>query len=136
MIQSSFVASSFNTKCVLGVMRTPIPIDYKRRVLHKQKRKCNVCFVGLDVYDIDHIVPYSVHPVHRLNNLQALCPTCHSRKTRRESKHIALFKKCEETQSHRYCWTCKKVVSLYFGFQNGGCFSCLGAQFGSSGRSS
>ena len=106
-------------------MRTPIPFHYKQTVLLRQKHKCNVCSVFLDVYDIDHIVPYRIHPVHKLSNLQALCPTCHARKTRRETYHLHMYSKCEETESYRYCWTCKKVVSKYFGYQDGECMDCI-----------
>ena len=96
-------------------MRTRLPELYKKHILKQQHHKCNHCSVFLDVYDIDHIVPYRIHSVHKLNNLQALCPTCHARKTRREQKEIRLFLKCEKTPSYRYCWTCKKVYSAYFG---------------------
>lgn len=95
-------------------MRTPVPNQYKQVILQRQRHTCNVCSVYLDVYDIDHVVPYRVRPVHTLNNLQALCPTCHARKTRSEAKHIALLSACEKTQSHRLCWHCKRVVSAYF----------------------
>lgn len=95
-------------------MRAPIPATLKQAVLRKQNYKCNKCSMFLDVYDIDHIVPYRVEPVHRISNLQALCPTCHARKTRSEAKEISLFIQCENTPSYRYCWTCKKVISSYF----------------------
>ena len=105
-------------------MRTPISTHYKQSILRRQNHKCKVCSTFLDVYDIDHIVPYRVQPVHKLSNLQALCPTCHARKTRAEAKHLAMFTRCEQTLSHRYCWTCKSVVSKYFGYQDGSCGSC------------
>ena len=106
-------------------MRISIPIHFKRLILKRQNHKCNVCSIFLDVYDIDHIVPYRIHPVHRLKNLQALCPTCHARKTRREARELSLYAKCQQTQSQRYCWTCKKIVSKYFGFQDGHCMDCI-----------
>lgn len=96
-------------------MRASIPSHIKKSILRKQNYKCNVCSVFLDVYDIDHIIPYRIDPVHRLSNLQALCPTCHARKTRSEARDIALYKQCEQTKSYRYCWNCKKVYSAYFG---------------------
>lgn len=110
-------------------MRVPIPNTLKQSVLKRQNYKCKKCSVFLDVYDIDHIVPYRVDPVHRLSNLQALCPTCHARKTRREAKQLTLYSKCEKTQSYRYCWTCKKVISKYFGFESGNCTSCFVDKF-------
>lgn len=105
-------------------MRTPIPVHYKQTILRRQNHMCRVCSVFLDVYDIDHIVPYRVHPVHKISNLQALCPTCHARKTRREARELALYVRCEQTESYRYCWTCKKVVSSYFGYKRGECGDC------------
>lgn len=96
-------------------MRTRVPKAFRRLILKRQKHKCAVCSMFLDVYDIDHIIPYRVYPVHKLNNLQALCPNCHARKTRKEQKYIQLFIDCEKTKSYRYCWICKKVYSAYFG---------------------
>jgi hypothetical protein len=105
-------------------MRTPIPIHYKQAVLRRQKNKCNVCCDVLDVHDIDHIVPYRVCREHRLSNLQALCPTCHARKTRSEARYLAEYVRCEQTISYRLCWGCKQVVSAYFGYENGYCSAC------------
>lgn len=106
-------------------MRSSIPRSYKEYILRKQNHKCKKCSVFLDVYDIDHIVPYRIHQVHKLSNLQALCPTCHARKTRSELKDLKRFIQCEKTPSFRLCWCCKKVVSSYFGFKNGMCMPCL-----------
>jgi 5-methylcytosine-specific restriction endonuclease McrA len=73
-------------------MRATIPMHYKHAILRRQKRLCNVCSDVLDVYDIDHIVPYRICQEHKLSNLQALCPTCHARKTRSEAKYVAEYK--------------------------------------------
>jgi hypothetical protein len=105
-------------------MRAPIPSHYKQAVLRRQKHKCNVCSDVLDVYDIDHVVPYRVCREHRLSNLQALCPTCHARKTRSEARYLAEYVRCEQTKSYRLCWGCKRVVSMYFG-----CCSSLDQSF-------
>lgn len=112
------------TNVVCVKMRIPIPTHYRQMVLRKQKNKCNVCCDVLDVYDIDHIVPYRLCQEHTLSNLQALCPNCHARKTRSEARHLAEYVRCEKTKSYRLCWTCKKVVSTYFGFDNGCCSAC------------
>lgn len=105
-------------------MRNPVPPHYKETILRRQNHKCKLCSVFLDVYDIDHVVPYRIHPVHKLSNLQALCPNCHAKKTRNEAGHLAFFIRCEQTPSYRYCWKCKHVVSKYFGFYNGICSAC------------
>jgi len=105
-------------------MRAHIPATFKRTILKGQNHKCKICSIHLDVYDIDHIVPYRVQPRHTINNLQALCPTCHARKTRKEAKELRLFIECEKTQSERFCWACKKVISSYFGYKDGCCMPC------------
>lgn len=110
-------------------MRAAIPFCYKQRVLERQKNKCNICSMFLDIYDIDHIIPFCVERIHRISNLQALCPTCHARKTRNEAKYIKIFKECQKTKSFRFCWKCKKVISSYFGFQGGVCMPCLNESF-------
>jgi hypothetical protein len=109
-------------------MRTPIPTHYKHAILRRQQNKCNVCCDVLDVYDIDHKVPYRVCQEHKLSNLQALCPNCHARKTRREAKQLSEYVRCEQTISYRLCWGCKKVVSAYFGFENGYCSACSSSE--------
>lgn len=105
-------------------MRSPIPVHYKKIILERQEYKCNICSIFLDVCDIDHITPYRVTLTHKISNLQALCPNCHAKKTRTEQKDILTYIKCEKTKSQRYCWTCKKIVSLYFGYQDGTCMNC------------
>lgn len=106
-------------------MRQTLPSVYKPILLKKQNYKCNICSTHLDVYDIDHIIPYCIQQKHRFNNLQVLCPTCHARKTRREAREIALFNRCQKTESYRYCWTCKQIVSKYFGYHSGKCEPCF-----------
>jgi len=96
----------------------------RRCVLRRQRNKCAGCHSELDVCDIDHMVPYRVCQKHLLNNLQALCPTCHARKTRAEAGALAIYARCEKTQSRRMCWICKRVVSLFFGFRDGACAEC------------
>lgn len=105
-------------------MRITIPTHYKQSILLRQNNRCNKCCQFLDVYDIDHIVPYRICQEHKLSNLQALCPNCHARKTRSEAKYLAEYTRCEKTESYRLCWDCKKVVSAYFGFENGRCSQC------------
>jgi len=106
-------------------MRKHLPSAYKNILLKKQNYKCNSCSVHLDVYDIDHIIPYRIQQSHTFSNLQALCPTCHARKTRKEMRELIVFNKCEKTLSYRYCWSCKNIVSKYFGYKNGICDSCF-----------
>ena len=106
-------------------MRSQIPFHVKQTVLNRQNHKCKICSIFLDVYDIDHIVPYRICQEHNVSNLQALCPNCHARKTRSEAIYLTKYIRCEETKSYRFCWNCKQIVSSYFGFEKGYCSACL-----------
>lgn len=106
------------------MMSRHIPTHIQHAVLKRQNCKCKHCNMHLDVYDMDHIVPYRICREHKLKNLQALCPTCHARKTRNEARHLNTYIKCEKTPSYRFCWGCKLIVSLFFGYKDGYCTNC------------
>jgi len=52
-----------------------------RTLLAKQKGKCPNCFVKLDKYHVDHVVPLAKGGGNGPDNLQCLCPTCNIRKS-------------------------------------------------------
>jgi predicted transcriptional regulator len=58
----------------------------RRKIAIRQNWKCadQECCKELEEYDIDHIIPLSLGGTEDDNNLQALCPGCHRRKTDRE----------------------------------------------------
>lgn len=60
----------------------------RRKIAQRQNWKCagETCdLVGeLEAYDLDHITPLSQGGEDVDNNLQALCPACHRRKTDKE----------------------------------------------------
>jgi len=60
----------------------------RRKIAQRQNWKCagETCdLVGeLEAYDLDHILPLSQGGEDVDNNLQALCPACHRRKTDKE----------------------------------------------------
>ena len=83
-----------------------------------QCAECSISLHELQVFDVDHIVPWSVSRCDELWNLQLLCPNCHALKSRQEEcKRIARHPKdC--------CWNCKNAVSHYF-ISYGLCQPCL-----------
>lgn len=95
--------------------------DFRSVLLSMQGHKCNTCLSCIrdGIYDLDHKVPWCISHDDSWRNMQALCPTCHARKTRGEQKHIMAAKRAI-SQGHRVCWTCKSVLSAYFG----GCWVC------------
>jgi len=57
----------------------------KKRVAARQRWECNDCRRLLDEeFQVDHIRPLFDGGTNDVVNLQALCPRCHGRKTRRE----------------------------------------------------
>lgn len=70
-----------------------VPNKMKRQVQSDQEHKCNVCSELLTATsEIDHIIPLFMGGSNLRNNLQALCQSCHSKKTLEES--IGLYEKC------------------------------------------
>ena len=70
----------------------------RRKIAIRQNWKCagHECSKELEEYDIDHIIPLSLGGKEDIDNLQALCPGCHRKKTDRErmsylsqNKHVA-----------------------------------------------
>ena len=57
---------------------------------------CQVCGLrDIEIISVDHIMPKSIYPqfLKVLENLMCLCPNCHARKTLRDRKLIAEFKR-------------------------------------------
>jgi 5-methylcytosine-specific restriction endonuclease McrA len=71
-------------------------IEHMRRLATRTQRdllailqdyRCAICGSELpDRFDCDHLVPFSKGGQTTLNNLQALCLSCHSNKTRDQAK--------------------------------------------------
>jgi 5-methylcytosine-specific restriction endonuclease McrA len=53
----------------------------KAKTLERQNYRCNICSKESDVWDFDHIDGDRSN--NSLENCQALCPTCHAKKTRK-----------------------------------------------------
>lgn len=70
-------------------MRKQITPALKRIIGASQKWECNVCSCLLPAsFQIDHIKPLHEGGCNSRDNLQALCPTCHSEKSYLELYHL------------------------------------------------
>lgn len=81
----------------------------KKKLAHKQNYLCNICNVCLPPsYQADHIIPHKISNDDSEENIQILCPNCHSVKTQREYSRIlqvkSLMLKCPSNTS--LCWYC------------------------------
>ncbi len=69
---------------------------FKKKVTERDGNICNIFQMeDKEILVLDHIKPKSISPELKyiIENMQILCPNCHARKTNREKKEIALFKK-------------------------------------------
>ena len=80
------------------VTRGPRWRALRMAVLERDKFRCRECGAGGRL-EVDHIVPVRHRPelAHDPKNLQALCPACHTRKTRLECGH-------PEPDENRQAW--------------------------------
>lgn len=77
----------------------------KKIVAFNQNYLCKECNSILPPsFQIDHIIPFSLSQDDEDENLQALCPNCHSLKTQRENMRISHFKKMYNIIEN--CWFC------------------------------
>ncbi len=60
--------------------RRYFPADVKEDTIRKQHHKCAICKKGTSIWDFDH--KDGNRSNNRSSNCQALCPTCHAKKTR------------------------------------------------------
>lgn len=86
----------------------PLTASDKRRALQRGRQACGICETLLDVFDTDHIVPRAAGGSNRPENLMALCPTCHRRKSAAEAKRIREYKRMVAfvPRTYRLCWWC------------------------------
>lgn len=90
-----------------------IPQNVRTNIYLRQNKKCGNCQNYIELFDVDHIIPFSICRNNNPRNLQALCLNCHRLKSASEKKDILIFLKLKETRNPQ-CWKCKKLVSPYF----------------------
>jgi len=63
-------------------------------ILARQERRCRHCSKRLgDNFQIDHIRPISQGGSNDISNKQALCPNCHAKKSKIDTKNAASLKR-------------------------------------------
>ena len=63
----------------------------KKIVASRQKWHCKSCKNVLDeTYEVDHIIPLYTGGGNNIENLQALCPNCHRKKTIMQGMNLLL----------------------------------------------
>lgn len=92
-----------------NIMSRKLSESVKKIVAHRQRYICFICNELLPpCFQVDHIIPHSISSDDTENNLQALCPNCHSLKTQRENIRIQHYKKlllnCPD--DCKLCWFC------------------------------
>jgi 5-methylcytosine-specific restriction endonuclease McrA len=74
--------------------------EFKEKVLEKSEKKCAGCKCCLKAkkYEIDHIKPLASGGTNQIDNLQALCKSCHQDKTANEHEQ-GQYVKFSDTES-------------------------------------
>lgn len=89
--------------------RKAIRESIKKEISYRQSYKCTKCSQLLPPsFQIDHIIPWSISNDDSEENLQALCPNCHSCKTQKETMRIIQYKRLLEKcpRDYHLCWFC------------------------------
>ena len=94
--------------------RRSLSAHTKRIVAARAKWTCQNCKTLLDeTYEIDHIIALHKGGADSLDNLQALCSSCHRKKTIREEME-RLNVVDTRRRAPMSCLRCGRVVSPYF----------------------
>lgn len=67
--------------------KDPEYVRNRPRVFARDQSMCQIGSEGCEVHatQIDHVVNFKAGGTHAISNLQAVCVTCHQRKTQREA---------------------------------------------------
>ena len=81
----------------------------KMKVVARQRMFCNNCNDDLDeTLEIDHVIPLFLGGTNDLDNLAALCPKCHRKKSNQERENARLNREAQK-------WKIQKgLISPYF----------------------
>lgn len=95
--------------------RRKLPAALRRQVVAEQWALCDACHDPLEAVtaEIDHVVPVAVGGTDDRENLHALCPNCHARKTRSEDRQRRRARACGPGVA--LCWVCGEAFSTHFG---------------------
>lgn len=90
----------------------------KKQVAAGQAWRCAGCDQLLPAsFQVDHVMPLSVGGSNEPDNLAALCPNCHAKKTQEEDERVRAFRLAVEDTagtSAAACWHCGGFYSKYF----------------------
>jgi len=95
--------------------RKSIKETTKKEICFRQSYKCCKCEMLLPPsFQIDHIIPWTLSNDDSEENLQALCPNCHSIKTQRESLRILQYKRIVKNcpENYHLCWFCLETYQM------------------------
>ena len=96
------------------IPRKPIRESVKKEICYRQSYKCAKCSTLLPPsLQIDHIIPYSISQNNDQDNLQVLCPNCHSLKSQKEILRISQYKKILKncSDNDKLCWFCLETYT-------------------------
>ena len=102
----------------MGIRRR-LTAHEKKIVAAKGEWKCAVCGIVLPAtYEVDHVIPLQKGGDDDIHNCQALCRSCHGKKTQEEEAEriqtVWNLKKSVCKKPPLMCLRCGIVVSPYF----------------------
>ena len=98
------------------IPRKPIRESVKKEICYRQSYKCAKCSNLLPPsLQIDHIIPYCISQNNDEDNLQVLCPNCHSLKSQKEILRISQYKKILKncSDNDKLCWFCLETYTSH-----------------------
>ena len=67
-------------------VREPIDENKRNEIINSYNKKCAVCELECEYFEIDHILPVCAGGTNEIDNLQPLCKDCHKSKSIQERK--------------------------------------------------